>query len=54
VPARQLPSGTILVDVPERADVGVVLYARVTLAVQRTDLDSQVVRMVPFATADSA
>lgn len=37
VPARQTPTGTILVDVPERKDVGAVLYARVSSADQRSD-----------------
>ncbi|MER3488365.1 MAG: integrase [Meiothermus sp.] len=41
VPARQLPSGTILVDVPERKDMGAVLYARVSSA-------DQVARLAAF------
>jgi len=49
VPARQLPSGTILVDVPERPDGGAVLYARVSSADQRADLDRQVARLAAFA-----
>lgn len=49
VPARQLPSGTILVDVPERPDAGAVLYARVSSADQRADLDRQVARLAAFA-----
>jgi putative resolvase len=51
VPARRLPSGTILVDTPgsppgERA----VLYARVTAYDQRADLDRQVARLTAWAT----
>jgi putative resolvase len=49
VPARQLPSGTILGDVPERPDVGAVLYARVSSTDQRADLDRQVARLAAFA-----
>jgi len=49
VPARQLPSGTILVDVPEQPDAGAVLYARVSSADQRSDLDRQVARLAAFA-----
>jgi putative resolvase len=52
VPARQLPSGTILVDVP-MSSVGVrgrsVVYARVSSHDQRTDLDRQVSRAVRWA-----
>ncbi len=49
VPARQLPSGTILVDVPERMDKGAVLYARVSSVDQKADLDRQVARLAAFA-----
>lgn len=49
VPARQMPSGTILVDVPERKDAGVVLYARVSSADQKADLDRQVARLAAFS-----
>jgi putative resolvase len=49
VPARQLPSGTILVDAPERTEAGAVLYARVSSADQRADLDRQVARLAAFA-----
>jgi putative resolvase len=52
VPARQLPSGTILVDVP-MSSAGVrgrsVVYARVSSHDQRTDLDRQVSRAVRWA-----
>ncbi len=44
VPARQMPTGTILVEAPEREDVGAVLYARVASADPRSDLARQVAR----------
>jgi putative resolvase len=55
VPARQLPSGTILVDVPAPASLGhtgggrTVVYARVSAHDQRADLDRQVARVVTWA-----
>jgi putative resolvase len=50
VPARQLPSGTILVDVPGSPPGGrVVLYARVAAHDQRANLDRQVARMTAWA-----
>jgi putative resolvase len=58
VPARQLPSGTILVDVPAPASLGqtsggrpgrTVVYARVSAHDQRHDLDRQVARLVSWA-----
>ena len=49
MPARQTPTGTILVDVPERKEAGAVLYARVSSADQRADLDRQVARLAAFA-----
>jgi putative resolvase len=52
VPARQLPSGTILVDVPaaEPHTRGrLVVYARVSSHDQRADLDRQVARAVGWA-----
>jgi len=52
VPARRLPSGTILVEVPGRGSpVGrVVVYARVSTHHQRADLDRQVARLTAWAT----
>jgi putative resolvase len=51
VPARRLPSGTILVDTPGSPPGGrVVLYARVTAHDQRADLDRQVARLTAWAT----
>jgi putative resolvase len=49
VPARQMPTGTIIVDVPNRADSGAVLYARVSTVERRADLDRQVARLAAFA-----
>src|SRR4029450_4711590 len=54
VPARRLPSGTILVEVRGGNSAGteehrVVLYARVSAHDQRTDLDRQVARLSAWA-----
>ena len=49
VPAHQTPTGTILVDVPKRKEAGAVLYARVSSADQKADLDRQVARLAAFA-----
>lgn len=49
VPAHQTPTGTILVDVPERNDAGAVLYARVSSGDPKGDLDRQVARLAAFA-----
>jgi putative resolvase len=57
VPARRLPSGTILVQVPGSdddgggLDQGAVLYARVSTHDQRGELDRQVTRLSGWATA---
>ncbi len=52
VPARRLPSGTILVEVPDTGslpDRRTVLYARVAAHDQRADLDRQVARLTAWA-----
>lgn len=50
VPARQMPTGMIIVDVPAREGAtNVVLYARVSSADQKADLDRQVARLATFA-----
>ena len=51
VPARQLPTGTILVEAPSGSAVpgAVVLYARVSSADQRDDLDRQLGRLAAWA-----
>jgi putative resolvase len=56
VPARRLPSGTILVEVPGSdhdggLDQRAVLYARVSTHDQRGELDRQVTRLSGWATA---
>ena len=51
VPARRLPSGTIMVEVADAAPQGqVVVYARVSSADQKADLDRQVARVTTWAT----
>ena len=52
VPARRLPSGTILVEAPGNdgvADQGAALYARVSAHDQRADLDRQVAPLAGWA-----
>lgn len=50
VPARQLPTGTILVDAqPEGEGTGVALYARVSSWDQKADLDRQLGRLSAWA-----
>jgi len=50
VPSRQLPTGTILVDVTAtKASGSTVLYARVSSSDQKPDLDRQLSRLVQFA-----
>ena len=51
VPARRLPSGTIMVEVADPAPQGqVVVYAQVSSADQKADLDRQVARVTTWAT----
>lgn len=50
VPARQLATGTILVDEPIGTSPGVAIYARVSSADQRGELDRQVTRLTAVAT----
>ncbi|MEU7996287.1 IS607 family transposase [Micromonospora sp. NPDC049060] len=52
VPVRKLPSGTIMVDVdtPASRAETVVVYARVSSADQRADLDRQVARVTDWST----
>jgi putative resolvase len=52
VPAKQTPSGMILVDAPDKVAPRVALYARVSSHDQRGDLDRQVSRLSSYA-ADS-
>jgi putative resolvase len=52
IPADQLPTGTIIVHPPAAAtDGGAVLYARVSSADQKNDLDRQIARLSEFAAA---
>ncbi|WP_041695004.1 IS607 family transposase [Alicyclobacillus acidocaldarius] len=51
VPFEQTPSGTILVHEPESStENAVALYARVSSADQKADLDRQIARLMEFAT----
>jgi putative resolvase len=49
VASAQLPTGTILVTPPSTTTTGAVLYARVSSAGQKDDLDRQLSRLVTFA-----
>jgi putative resolvase len=54
VPARRLPSGTIMVDaVSDDTQGQVVVYARVSSADQRADLDRQVARVTVWVTGQN-
>ena len=53
VPARQLSTGTILVDEPVPVAAAVAIYARVSSADQRGDLDRQVARLVGQVTTSA-
>jgi putative resolvase len=54
VPARRLPSGTIMVDVVSDDTQGqVVVYARVSSVDQRADLDRQVARVAGWVTGQN-
>jgi len=48
VPAKQLPTGTIIVD-DSPQDAGVALYARVSSHDQKKDLEAQIGRLAVFA-----
>ena len=48
VPVRQLATGAILVDVPDRATADVAIYARVSSSGQRGHLDRQVARLAEY------
>ena len=50
MPAEQLPTGTVIVHPPASAsEGGAALYARVSRAEQKADLDRQVARLSEFA-----
>ncbi len=48
-PFEQTPTGTILVKEPEITSRSVALYARVSSADQKVDLDRQIARLVAYA-----
>ena len=50
IPAEQLPTGTVIVHPPiKETEGGVALYARVSSADQKNDLDRQLARLSEFA-----
>ena len=49
VKAQQMPTGTIIVYTPDHSQLKVALYARVSSADQKTDLDRQIARLVLYA-----
>jgi predicted site-specific integrase-resolvase len=51
VPAHQLPTGTVVIESGLRAN-SVALYARVSSADQKADLDRQLVRLTEYAVAN--
>jgi predicted site-specific integrase-resolvase len=52
VPAEQLPTGTVIVhDQPEKERNGAALYAWVSSADQKSDLDRQLARLTEYAAA---
>src|SRR6516165_3705342 len=51
VPAEQMPTGTVIVHPQATASEPVALYARVSRADQKSDLDRQLSRLSPFAAA---
>lgn len=48
VPARRLPSGTIVVDLPDNPQGRAVVYVRVSSHDQRTDLEAQAGRVTAW------
>ncbi len=51
VHAEQLPTGTVVIHIPDEETGGVALYARVSSADQKADLDRQLVRLTEYAVA---
>ena len=51
VPAEQLPTGTVVVHAEEKKEEGAALYARVSSADQKQDLDRQLARLTEYAVA---
>ena len=52
VPAEQMPTGTVIVHAEDPKMAGVALYARVSSADQKSDLDRQMARLTEFAVAN--
>lgn len=52
VPVEQLATGTLIVHPPAAPSGGVALYARVSSADQKDDLDRQLARLTEFAVAN--
>ena len=52
VPAHQTPSGSIIVELPDRRPGRAVIYARVSSHDQRPDLDRQIARVARWATQE--
>ncbi len=52
VHAEQLPTGTVVIHIPAEEAGGVALYARVSSADQKADLDRQLVRLTEYAIAE--
>jgi putative resolvase len=48
---EQLPTGTVVIHIPDEETGGVALYARVSSADQKADLDRQLVRLTEYAVA---
>ena len=51
IPAEQLPTGTVIIHQPANAVDTVALYARVSRADQKADLDRQLARLTEYAVA---
>ena len=52
VPVEQMPTGTVIVHAEAPKATGVALYARVSSADQKNDLDRQLARLTEFAVAN--
>ncbi|MFZ0565501.1 MAG: IS607 family transposase [Chlamydiales bacterium] len=50
IKAKQLPTGTIILELEKTSQLDVAIYARVSSSDQKNDLDRQVARLVSFAT----
>jgi putative resolvase len=50
IKSKQLPSGTIILELEKKSQLDVAIYARVSSSDQKNDLDRQVARLVTYAT----